>query len=111
MVKRKKLRRSLTGQPVDVRNQPQQPGAPAMPAATQDDRGTRTRKALIWITTTVLASVVGTLVTLNIDAIKNWLSERKPLEYHVAVTEGPSWYDLFVADPSRLPPDVGKVKD
>jgi hypothetical protein len=77
----------------------------------QSDRDNRTKKVLLWVTTTVLASVLGALVTMNIDAIKNWLSEREPLEYHVAIAKGPTSYDLIVADPSRLPPDVGKVKE
>ena len=69
------------------------------------------RKVLLWVTTTVLASVLGVLVTMNIDAIRNWLSEREPLEYHVSIAKGPTWYDLIVADPSRLPTDVGKAKE
>lgn len=71
---------------------------------------TKWRKALVWVATTVLTSVLGIAVTLNVDTIKNWFSEQEPLEYHVTGTEG-SGYSFIVSDPSRLPPDVGKVKD
>jgi hypothetical protein len=77
----------------------------------QVHRGRWPRTVLIWVTSTVLASALGAVVTLNVDAIKEWFSEREPLEYHVTRGKGPGWYDLVVADPSRLPPDVGKIKD
>jgi hypothetical protein len=80
-------------------------------AGDRDERG-RARKATIWLMTTVLTAVVGVVVTLNVDAIKAWFSEQKPLEIHVIPSaEAPPWYSVVVADPSRLPTVVGKIKD
>src|SRR5262245_54850458 len=66
------------------------------------------RKMLLWVATTVVASVLGALVTLNVDTIKNWFSEREPLESHV--TTDRSW-SLVVPDPRRLPTGVNEVAE
>jgi hypothetical protein len=66
------------------------------------------KKMLLWVATTVVASVLGALVTLNVDTIKNWFSEREPLESHVTTYR--SW-SLVVPDPSRLPTGVNEVAE
>ena len=67
----------------------------------------------IWVLSTALASVIGVLVTLNTDAIRELISEQRPLATHVtAGMEYPSGgYSLVVADPSRLPANMAEVDD
>ncbi|MGH4022964.1 MAG: hypothetical protein ACRDRV_00075 [Pseudonocardiaceae bacterium] len=67
----------------------------------------------IWVVSTALASVIGVLVTLNTDAIRELISEQRPLDTHVTVSpEYPQdGYSLVVGDPSRLPPNMAEVDD
>jgi hypothetical protein len=104
--KHRKLQRGATSR-ADIRLSSEGRKTVADASGRQNERDNRTRKVLLWVATTVVASVLGALVTLNVDAIKNWFSEREPLESHVTSADR-SW-SLVVPDPRRLSTSVNEV--
>ena len=79
-------------------------------AASPARRG-RFRRTGTLLVSTVLTAAIGAVVSLNVDAIKSWISTQNPLD--VVVTGGserPLGFSMVVPDPGRLPSGFAQIE-
>lgn len=94
---------------------PDQPTALTKPDA-EDVIGTsfgqgRAKRAGMLAITTVVTTVIGAIVTMNLDSLRTWVSAREPLEILVSTSSTPPLvgFSMVVPDPGRLPPNLAGV--
>jgi hypothetical protein len=78
-----------------------------------DDSPDIVKRPLKWLLVTVVAAVIGGIVTFNTDLLKSAVSNQDPLDIHATRSEEvpKNGYSLVVGDPESLPANTDSVKD